>query len=76
MTISANRVAKRVISQLDDIGINSKVGTVDSHTAELVKLIVNEVLNEIRSNGYVLITDANAITSLGPAPVIGKGTIL
>jgi len=67
MALNANKLTKRIVSQLDSIGIESKVGDGPSHTAELVRLIVEGVITEIITNGNVLIVNV-------PVQTIGTPT--
>ena len=76
MSIDAKRAADRIVGKLQSIGIDEKVGQGDSHTAKLVRMIVEAVLFELTSHGEVIITDAVAMTTQGPAKVIGKGNII
>ena len=76
MAIDSTRAADRVVRSLQSIGIDEKVGQTESHTAKLVRMIVEAVLFEITAHGQVIITDATAATHVGPAKVVGKGNII
>lgn len=76
MPINSKRTEDRIVSRLESLGIDERVGQGESHTAKLVREIVKAVLFEITVNGEVIITNAQAATHLGPAPVTGKGKIL
>lgn len=51
--ISSNRITNNIVSKLNKIGINSEYNGVPSHTAEMIKLIVEEIIKEIKINGEV-----------------------
>lgn len=51
--LDSEKITKRIIQQLDNIGISSKVGGKDSHTAELVRLIVQEIIRSIKTDAMV-----------------------
>ena len=76
MSINSKRVGDSVVRKLRGIGIDDKVGNTESHTAILVRIIIDEVMKEIINNGVVMITDATAQTAMGPAKVIGKAKII
>ena len=70
MSLNEDKIADRIIRQLDGIGIDSKVDGDLSHTANLVKLIVSEVINAIRADAVVYTRvqttgSANAHTGTG-----------
>lgn len=51
--LTSEKIVQRIIRQLDQIGISSKVGGSDSHTAELVRLIVQEIITSIKTDAIV-----------------------
>ena len=76
MPINSNRPIKRVKSKLRSIGIDDKVGGEDSHTAKLIELIIEAVLEEIINNGDVIITNLPVQTPMGPGVGNGRGDIV
>lgn len=76
MSINHKRAADRVVRQLNSLGIDERVGDRESHTARLVRAIVEAVLEEVVNHGEVVITNAQAATHVGPAKVTGKGDII
>ena len=82
MSLNSKDIADTVISQLDRIGIDSKVGYDESHTAKLVRLIVNAIVNAIINDAQVIVTEVQTQgTGNMGGPVIstlaktGKGVI-
>lgn len=51
--LSSKTIAQRIIGQLEDIGIKSKVGNENSHTAKLVEIIVREIITAIQTDAEV-----------------------
>lgn len=51
--LDSEKITQRVNRQLDRIGIDSKVNGEDSHTAELVRLIVREIVRAIKTDAVV-----------------------
>lgn len=76
MPINSKRVGDKVVHKLDRIGIDSKVGTSESHTSLLVRMIVDEILNEIVNNGEVIIKNVPVQTTMGPGTANGKADII
>lgn len=76
MPISSKRVSDRIIRRLNSIGIDEKVGNSESHTAKLVRLIVDSILDEILNNGEVIIINLPVQTPMGPGLGNGKGDII
>ena len=76
MPINSRRPTQRIISRLRSIGIDDKVGGGDSHTAKLVELIVESILEEIVNNGEVIIVNLPVQTPTGPGVGNGKGDIV
>lgn len=76
MSINADRAADRVVRRLKSIGIDDKVGNADSHTAVLVRLIVDAVLEEVVNNGEVIIRNLPVVTPHGPGQGNGKADII
>lgn len=71
MPLNSELIARRVIGQLDDIGIRSKVGGKDSETAQLVRIIVAEVIRAIQAEAVVTVT---VQTTGSPTNHVGTGT--
>ena len=76
MPINSRRAADRVVNRLEAIGIDEKVSGEESHTAKLVRMIVESVLQEIISSGEVIIINLPVQTPMGPGVGNGKGTII
>lgn len=76
MSINADRAANRVVSRLRSIGIDDRVGADESHTAILVRLIIDAVLDEITNNGEVIIRNLPVTTPHGPGQGNGKADII
>jgi len=71
MSLSEDSITRTIINQLDGIGIDSRVNGSPSHTANLVKIIVSAIINEIRSSAIVSTT----VTTAGSASShTGTGT--
>ena len=75
MSINADRAADRVVRRLRSIGIDDKVGRDESHTAVLVRLIIDAVLEEVVNNGEVIIRNLPVTTPMGPGQGNGKADI-
>jgi hypothetical protein len=67
MSLNQKNVADRIISQLPN-GIDRTVGTEESHTVQLIRIIVKEVFAEIQ-RGTVLTQGLPVITSTGQGTV-------
>ena len=76
MPINSRRAADRVVNRLESIGIDEKVSGEESHTAKLVRMIVESVLQEIVSSGEVIIINLPVQTPMGPGVGTGKATII
>lgn len=76
MPVNSKRAADRVVRRLRSIGIGDKVGNEESHTATLVRLIVDAVLDEIVNNGEVIIRNLPVTTPAGPGQGNGKADII
>lgn len=76
MPINSKRVGDAVVRRLDHIGIDSKVGTSESHTAVLIRIIIDEVLKEVVNNGEVIIKNVPVQTAAGPGVANGKADII
>ena len=73
MSINADRAADRVVRRLRSIGIDDQVGDKESHTAILVRLIIDAVLEEVVNNGEVIIRQLPVQTVGGPSHQFGFG---
>ena len=73
MSINANDAANRVVKKLKSIGIDDQVGDKESHTAILVRLIIDAVLEEVVNNGEVYIRQLPVQTYGGPTSQAGFG---
>lgn len=71
MALNADLIARRVIGQLDGIGIRSKVGGKDSETAQLVRVLVAEVIRAIQVEAVV---NTTVVTTGSPTNHAGIGT--
>lgn len=69
MPLNADLIARRVINQLDDIGIRSKVGGKDSETAQLVRIIVAELVRALQTEARV-----DTIVQTTGSPTVHTGT--
>ena len=76
MPINSRRAADKVVRKLKSIGIDDKVGSGESHTAKLIRLIVEAVLEEVVNNGEVVIINLPVQTPTGPGVGNGKGDII
>lgn len=76
MPINSKRAADRVVRQLKSIGIDDMVGASESNTAQLVRLIIDAVLDEVVNNGVVIIKNLPVQTPVGPGVGNGKGDII
>lgn len=76
MSINSDRVANKVIKKLKSIGIDDKVGIEESHTAKMIRLIIDAILEEIVNNGEVVIHNLPVSTPIGPGLGNGKGDII
>ena len=76
MSINTERAANRVVRRLRSIGIDDRVGEAESHTAILVRLIIDAVLEEIVNNGEVIIRNLPVTTPQGPGQGNGKADII
>lgn len=63
--LNSSKISTRVISKLDSIGIRSTVGGRPSETAELVKLIVGEIVFALQQEAVVktIVTTAGSPTN-------------
>lgn len=68
--LDANAIARKIISKLDNIGIDSKVDGRDSQTADMIKIIVEEIISAIKTQGEVFVEVQTAGT---PTLHTGKG---
>lgn len=79
MALNANAISERVIRQLDDIGIDSRVGGRESETASLVRIIVGELVKALQREASVTtIVNGTCSTPSGPGVVTnatGRGGI-
>ena len=76
MSINAERAADKVVRKLRSIGIDEHVGRGESHTAILVRIIVEAVLDEVVNNGEVIIKNLPVQTPQGPGTGNGKADII
>ena len=76
MPIESKRTGDKIVHRLRRIGINDTTGAGESHTALLVRMIVEEVLNEIVNNGEVIIRNLPVQTPMGPGTANGKADII
>lgn len=67
--ISHEKITQKIIRGLDGIGISSKVGGQDSHTANLVRLIVKEIVLAIKTDSVV-----NTVVKTSGTPTQHAGT--
>ena len=75
MPLNSRIISDRVIRKLDGIGIQSRVGGDESETAELVRLIVGEVVRAIQQEGIVTVdVNGTCSNSAGPGFIKGFGT--
>ncbi len=51
--ISTETIIKKIINKLSSIGINPEVNGEPSHTANLIAIIVEETISEIKRNAEV-----------------------
>ena len=71
MPLDSRRISQRVINRLDDIGIMSRVGGNESETAQLVRLIINEIISAIHTDALV----TGEVLTAG-SPTVHKGNIV
>ena len=67
--IDKNRIANKIISKFKEIGIDIEVSGQESHTAKLVREIVNAIINEITENAEVRINTVQTTGISSPAGV-------
>lgn len=67
--INASNISQKIISQLDKLGIDSKVDGKDSETANMIKVIVAEIISAIKIDGEVVVSVATTGT-----PTVHSGT--
>jgi hypothetical protein len=70
MTLIDKSISDKVIAQLESIGIDSKVNGDDSHTANMIKIIVREIVLALKRDAEVIV---QVTTPAGPGT--GKGKI-
>jgi len=71
MALDADKIARRVIRKLDGIGIRSKVGGNESETAQLVRLIMVEIVSALHSEA-----ELSARVSTRGSPNVHVGEII
>jgi len=76
MPINPKRVSDSVIRSFNELGIDDRVGNSESHTARLVRKIVNEIMAEIINNGDVVIVSVPVVTTTGTGFANGKAKII
>ena len=75
MAIDADRVTRKVVGKLKDIGINPEYNGIPSHTSNLVYLIVKEILDEITRYGEVsTVVNTTGISNHPGTPESHQGT--
>ncbi|MFW9875190.1 MAG: hypothetical protein ACFFG0_18955 [Candidatus Thorarchaeota archaeon] len=72
MPLNPDIISNRIIQKLDIIGINSRIGGRLSHTSNLVKIIVEEIVKAIQLEGEV-ITTVNTTGTAAAQTGIGRG---
>ena len=73
--MSSTRITNNIVSKLKGIGINSEYNGEPSHTAEMIRIIVEEVLKEITRNGEVhTVVNTTGVASQPGTPETQSGT--
>lgn len=74
MALNHHNIAKRIINQLDDIGIRSKEQGQESETATLIRIITKEIVFALQAEAEV-----NTVVQTNGSPTthtgFGKGKI-
>jgi hypothetical protein len=73
MPINSKRVGDNVVHKLKRIGIDDKVGNAESHTALMIRMIVDEILSEIINNGEIIIAQLPVVLPPPFPPGVGNG---
>lgn len=73
MAIDKEKIFNNIVRKLPRLGISVKVENKDSQTVEMIKIIVDEIVNEIVRGGEVIVirADSIGIGNMG-APVNSK----
>ena len=74
MPLNPDTISNRVISQLDGIGINSRISGKPSHTANLIKILVAEIVKAIQLEGEV-VTTVNTTGTAASQTGVGRGKV-
>ena len=72
--LDTTQIVNKINSKLDGIGINSEVSGEPSHTANLVSLIVSEIITAIKRDAQVNTTvNTSGVSSAPGSPEVHTG---
>jgi len=69
MALEHNNISDNVIKQLDGMGIMSRVDNDESHTAKMIRVIVEQIVRAIINDSEIRVIKSTSFGSNGGGPM-------